>query len=331
MAYIGPIIVLITGILGIFFSKSGERQRLHVIAYVLLALLVVSGAISLFGVYDARRDAREAWIKASNDASRAAAEAALKETALRREKAAADAFRNLLIARTFAPNDLPADGLLLLDLPRTPAEQRQEDDPNGVLWPMLGKGVRAAHLTFMIEDVLDLDYRMRAVAKGAEIKADWYAFGPKTCQLVSPDSYTFTPAPGSPCLQEDGYALNAGFQPTAAGGDSFLITLPHKRFWKIYSRLDQTQRLQNTVGQLVIEAEDAKALSKIMADAANIAVSLKFFRGYSKGDAHEDQCATTLVARLTTTVRKTTPTTVVIDIGGAKDSEVNFCEISLAS
>ncbi len=327
LAYIGPIIVLVTGVLGIFFSKAGERQRLSPVAFLLLGLVVLSGVLSVYGVYAAAADARDKANAARAREIQAQRDAAVHAEQLRREKRASDTLRGLLLAKTFAPDDLPANGILTFDLPVSAAAQNGDEDGNGALWPLAGKGVHASKLSFDVEDVFELDYAMRPSGDGAVIDGDWYEYGPKTCRLVSDTGFEFEAAPGSACRRADGYRFNAALD-RVPFQRPFLIEMPREAFWKTYSRIEQVQRGDKPLGQFVIEAASDRDVPALLAAAQQIEVSFKFFRNYRQRKA-EGACATSLIVHLASSAHAT-KRIVTLEIGGMEDFDLNFCEINMA-
>lgn len=327
LAYIGPIIVLITGVLGIFFSKGGERQKLSLMTYVFLGLVVVSGMVSIYGVRAAAADAANKAKAAAVREAQLARDAAVRAEQLRREKRQSDTLRGLLLARTFAPRDVPMSGILVLDLPVSAAALRGENDGEHPFQPLLGKGVRSSTFKFEVEDMVDLDYRIApAGAGGVTIDSNWYEYGDRTCRLTSENGYDFAAASGSPCRHRDRYRVNAALHVNPSERQ-FQVSLPEQNFWKFYSRIEQVQRGGNTLGQLTIEADSPREVPALLAQAAQIAPSIIFVRSYGRPD--EDACGTSLIVHLASQARRTGPQTIVVEIGGMEDFDLNFCEINL--
>ena len=321
LGYIGPIIVLVTGVLGIFFSKTGERQKLAPIAYLFLAFVVVAGIVSVAGVYLA--DAAALKKQKEEEAKTATALAAA-----RREKERADSLRGMLLATTFEPNDRPTGGLLIFDLPMSDADAHGEESPNGPLWPLAGPGVRITSITFKVEGVVDIDYRLTKTAQSFDIAAHWYRDENRICRLTGHNAGDFAPVPQSQCNPERDYTINAALD----GGlfkQPFVIRLPNKMFLKTYSRIEQVQRMSGRVGQLVIEADSPNAMPALLAAAREIVPSLKFFRPYLQARAEDkDECVTSLTAVFETSVKQTGPRTITVDIPRMESFDLSFCEIS---
>ncbi|HEX6375049.1 MAG TPA: hypothetical protein VFZ91_04955 [Allosphingosinicella sp.] len=329
LEYIGPVMALLTAVIGIFYAKTGERQKLGRVAYLLLALILLSGAASIYGVHAAKKKAADDARRMVSERRAAADRAAKDAVDLRRERKAADTFRGISLARAFADPNSVADAILYFDLtqPEDDPDTRvpETDAPPLSAWsPLLGDGAARARLSFNVEDMVEIDYAIAPNGSGVAVEAPYYEYEPKACRLVSEDMLSFAPAAGAPCRRRDGFVYNLFMEPLNATR-TLIINLPkNQSFWKLFSRLEQGQRDGGALGSLRIEAETPAAAARILARAGSIRSSVKFFRPFGPGD----ECQTTLLAHLSLAPKIVEQRVVLLEIKEIDDYELNFCEIA---
>lgn len=311
--YLGPAIALLIGVIGIFYSKAGQRQELGRMGYLLLALVVSAGIVSVYGVYAAKRDAAIEAVRTGQEAATIAAD-------LQRERRNSNTLRGLLLARAFSEPDHTVDGILLIEL--TGPEDLDWADSYSQFAPLIGPGIRNANLAFEIPDILEIDYTIIPSAYGSTIEASYYEYEPRICSLTyTGDFMPFEPAPGSPCERESGYVYN-GLVEAIAPYRSFIIDLPNDQsFWKVYSRIEQHQRSQ-PIGSLVINGDSSLTAERVLREVQRLTASIKFFSPFGDGD----ECSSSLLLHLDLQPQIEGSVVTVI-IAGVRDYELNFCEI----
>lgn len=146
LVYAPILITLIVGMLGVFFGKTGERNKLAPISFVFLGLMVAAAA---YGVYDLRAKAQE------RAAAAVAAEA--REAALEDEVAAS---RRVLELDSFELTRPFEYGILYIDIGLSPDGPIQHPGFIGP-FPTFGRAMRG-EIHFSIDDVFSYHYDVRA-------------------------------------------------------------------------------------------------------------------------------------------------------------------------
>lgn len=152
-SYLPVVVTVAAGILGAFFAKSGERTRVGGIGWLLVGLMVASGALSL--VIEHRKSVR------AGIASAAAARAEEDNRRLQLRQVA-------LLTSTIGGFDLDKpleSGMFGMDMPVEDAEVVQLDGFVGP-FPELGTGGSAV-LSINIPDVLDVEFDLTPVSSNA--------------------------------------------------------------------------------------------------------------------------------------------------------------------
>ena len=178
--YLSAIFALVMGLLGIFFAKTGERNRpLNRMGYAILALTVLAGGWSL---WEARAKARSAAIAGEKVA------VAQGQTAL----------LSNLVAQTGLDMRAPLKyGMMDVDLGGTTGKDGMfvpapRDGFVGFI-PVFGHRGRIGHLSIQVSDVIAYGYNLYAVSPGVvEIRPDAESYwdgaaAPKAVRLSCAD------------------------------------------------------------------------------------------------------------------------------------------------
>jgi hypothetical protein len=306
MDFVGPIISTINGLLGILFSKTGEKKNFNKLTYVFLTIALLSGGLSIWGVYNSHSEARD------------------KAEQLSREKRAADSMRGFLLAKSFVGRDTPIDAKLIITMPDIAEEVNPEDY---LLYPLIGGLISRSILKFSITDIVDFDYTIKSGEKDivALIDVSFYDFDEKKCALsLRKYSQKFTMIKQSDCQTKSKFEYNAWID--SVPSSALIIDLPkNERFLKLFSRLEQQSRAApTTAGSITIETQNEGVARRVFEIMSDYQVQIKFFQLYSKNK--EENCYSSLLITYNTKKERKL-TNVNISIENIADYELNLCEI----
>lgn len=307
MEFVAPLISTVNSVLGILFSKMGEKQKFGMMTYVFLIIAIFSGGLSLWGLYDARIVASE------------------KTEQIKREKRSADSMRGLLLAKSFTERDAPVSAKLIVTLPSAPENGKPDEI---FMYPLMGADILKSSIKFNVQDIIEFDYTVmpgRDVSTISSIEANFYDSGEKKCHLdLRRGSQEFEKRKSSECQTGSKFVYNAWLD--EAPQTSLIIDLPkNEKFLKIFSRLEQQSRMfADGAGLISIETRNEGAAKSILSFISGIQVQVKFFQIYEKNRTGD--CYSSLLVTYNLSLDRK-GAQVVAAIKDIADYEMNLCEI----
>jgi len=312
--YVLPACTLAVGILGILFSKAGEWNKVNVVGWVLLALTVTIGTVSIVN------------IKRNSD--KAEEQAAVIE----RQRKDLSKIRNLLVANTFSRDDKPLKSILAITWGVPSSEEavsQARPQPAGGEssdWaPFVSNNVEAINIIVKIEGVLDYDLALSSgPGRRLNIRSKYYEHDEKVC-----NAYLLADNPGESqyeqrpvCVRSNKVADSFSFDSTPA--NAFIINLGDKTpFWKLFSRIQQHIELNGPAIEIDFKTTDAAQRKKLEGIfLKEMDYQIKTFKKYSE----KDDCFSSLVVRFEPELLEENGARRVV-AKKIKDVDVNLCEI----
>lgn len=310
LQYLLPMSLLISGILGIFFSKSGEWKRLNAVGWVLLALTVVSGGITILNVQISRERAREQALtieKQRNDLAKV---------------------RNLLVASVFAKDDVPLKSLFIIAEPLNSSPSGDAsgstNPPSKSDWaPFVREGVKTLSIKLSLEEVLDYDLTVSKGLQGRlEILSKYYDYGEKVCHAYIPAHAQNSQYEDKTKCTRSNKSLDS-FSFDVVPSNAFIINLPADiPFWKLFSRISQQIKVNGFIGEIQLDVKDDRIRALAEADLLDAEYEFKIFKKYRA----DKECYSALEVKFRPHIKVEKGNRKLI-LDRIADVDVNLCEL----
>lgn len=304
LSYIGPIVSLATGIIGIIFSSSGGRQKLSKISYVLLCLVLLSGTASIVGVYNANSEA-----KAKEDL--AANEKRVLDTNMRRNQ-----------AMDFFAEKTEVGASLYIGLSKEPPIAGQSTNIAFNLYPLTSSNVRKSTIEFRVSGIVDLQYNLHKEGNNDIIVAN-HALKHE-CRLFRPfGEQNFKPAAKSKCNENVSYEADPYFGIERVR--TLTIDLPNNiQFPKMLERIEQYNTNTQAVGSLNISTRNEETRNRVLDAVRQSKIYLRLYRKSNELDK-DGKCSVFLDIVFMTKPQAKDSTDVEVKLLGIESSKLTRC------